>query len=604
MDGPADETRAGGGGREPKAAAGKVTVRDVAARAGVSGCTVSLVLSGHPRVSEATRRRVLAAAAALGYQRSDAVSRALRAVRTRGRVPYRDTIACVSASERLDGPLVRGQADPPGRPRRLLREMYRGLEARAAETGVRLDYFSLADQGAHKIAGALKARGIRSVILCARVYDPNLWDGALDAFGDFSRVALGACAAWRVPCLVVGANLLAAGRRAVLAAWQRGYRRLVIKSVPLGLDPERRFEAGVRLATRQFGLNLPLEILDSEIADREAVAARYMAASADCCFVGWASDEFVEAHMARGGRRGGRPGWIDWHANVQLHAPAITGIDQRDEEQARHAVDMALSQIEGSPGAPSSGLRELLFAPGWIEGASAPAHPNRRINLAADDSYPGLPSGRWAHVSFRGLQTSPLHTGADWQRTMPLPVLDPGEWRFHGVPFRLGGGREGARILVLRSLPCPAEGGRPLPEKAVLEVGRRVRAVYFLHACAYTASGAAVGAYRFRFAGGAEETVTLVAGRRELSSLPLPFACGGRANIQDWWPFVRQIESSAARPVCLVDVERRLGDMAYLYTLEWANPRPARRLERIEVEGAPGGKAMLALLAVALSVNA
>lgn len=48
----------------------KVTIRDVAAEAGVGIATASRALNHGPEVSEATRRRVLEAAAALGYRRS------------------------------------------------------------------------------------------------------------------------------------------------------------------------------------------------------------------------------------------------------------------------------------------------------------------------------------------------------------------------------------------------------------------------------------------------------------------------------------------------------------------------------------------------------
>ena len=66
----------------PPAAAPRVTIYDVAARAGVSQPTASLVLSNHPRarVAPATRQRVLDAAAAIGY-RPNVVARSL----TRGR---------------------------------------------------------------------------------------------------------------------------------------------------------------------------------------------------------------------------------------------------------------------------------------------------------------------------------------------------------------------------------------------------------------------------------------------------------------------------------------------------------------------------------------
>ncbi|RMF64629.1 MAG: LacI family transcriptional regulator, partial [Bacteroidetes bacterium] len=45
-----------------------VTIYDIAERSGVSIATVSRVFNNHARVSEATRRRVLEVAEALGYQ--------------------------------------------------------------------------------------------------------------------------------------------------------------------------------------------------------------------------------------------------------------------------------------------------------------------------------------------------------------------------------------------------------------------------------------------------------------------------------------------------------------------------------------------------------
>jgi LacI family transcriptional regulator len=63
------------------AGASSVTVKTVAAHAGVSAQTVSRVLRGTGYVSEATRAKVLAAVAAVGY-RPNAVGRSLRATRT------------------------------------------------------------------------------------------------------------------------------------------------------------------------------------------------------------------------------------------------------------------------------------------------------------------------------------------------------------------------------------------------------------------------------------------------------------------------------------------------------------------------------------------
>jgi len=60
----------------------RVRLKDVARAAGVSDATVSLALSGNPRISEATRRRVEAVARELGY-RPNVAARALRTEATR-----------------------------------------------------------------------------------------------------------------------------------------------------------------------------------------------------------------------------------------------------------------------------------------------------------------------------------------------------------------------------------------------------------------------------------------------------------------------------------------------------------------------------------------
>ncbi|MDN3357358.1 LacI family DNA-binding transcriptional regulator [Actinomadura sp. DC4] len=80
------------------------TIRDVAAEAGVSVSTVSLVLNSPDRVREPTRRKVLAAVEALGFvPKAEAVARARRGV---GRVgvlaPY---TSYPSAARRLAGVL-------------------------------------------------------------------------------------------------------------------------------------------------------------------------------------------------------------------------------------------------------------------------------------------------------------------------------------------------------------------------------------------------------------------------------------------------------------------------------------------------------------------
>ncbi len=71
------EDTGGRGSRSPRP-----TIRDIAARAGVSKSLVSLALGNAPRVAPATREAILAAAEELGYRRN-AAAQALGAHRTR-----------------------------------------------------------------------------------------------------------------------------------------------------------------------------------------------------------------------------------------------------------------------------------------------------------------------------------------------------------------------------------------------------------------------------------------------------------------------------------------------------------------------------------------
>ena len=81
-------------------AARRATISDVAREAGVSSSTASVVFSGKTRVSDATREKVLTAAAALGYTGPDPMAASLR----RGRSGI---VAVV-----LEGPLRAAFLDP------------------------------------------------------------------------------------------------------------------------------------------------------------------------------------------------------------------------------------------------------------------------------------------------------------------------------------------------------------------------------------------------------------------------------------------------------------------------------------------------------------
>lgn len=147
-----------------------VTIKDVAAAAGVAPSTVSYVLSGSRRVSERTRSAVRTAIDELGYH-PNAGARSLRSARTR-------VIA-------LALPLASSGYLPVGG-----RFMY-GLSRAAGELGYDLLLLTVRDDdaGAHGLERAARSRlADVAVIMGVEMEDPRI--GAMDALG-FPVVVLG-----------------------------------------------------------------------------------------------------------------------------------------------------------------------------------------------------------------------------------------------------------------------------------------------------------------------------------------------------------------------------------------------------------------------------
>lgn len=577
-----------------------VGLRDVAREAGVSVATASFALNGNPRCAEATRAAVADAARRLGYRKSDAVSRTLTAVRNRRLDAFRDTVACIAGGVKLDAALEQarapgGAAHPPFMGWTQLAVFARGLRIRAAETGVALDHFSLADQEPDAIAGVMRARGIRAAILSLRDAGFERAQRLVSALHGVRLVILGSCPLNPPPGTAIGCDLFAAGRRIFFEAWRAGYRRVVLCRPPPLLDPERRFEAGATFALGTFPGHPPLETLTAEQASGPALGGIFAAAGQETCFAGAIEPDLIPP--SPGKPRGGRPGWLSWHANL-IPQPEASGIDQRDEEQARCAVEEALAlSAEGGGGFHTRNDMELLLEPGWRAGASAPIWRNDHLNLLPDAPFEGA-TGPWKPLPLGRAATAVFRTDAPWRRLMPLPVLEPGTWYLHGVPFRVTATDSGgaAGLLLLASSTHPRERGTRLPSQAALGVGVRVRAINFLHTCGYIGQGGEIARYTFRYASGESVSAPLLAiGRPKPGSGPV-----AGANIQDWNPSFLHSATATARPVCLLDAALRPGDTGYAYVYRWTNPHPRRRLEGIRVEVDASKPAMFALCALTL----
>jgi DNA-binding LacI/PurR family transcriptional regulator len=136
-----------------------VTMKTIAAAAGVTQATVSMCLANNPRIPAATRARIRAVAEKLGYRPNPYVS-ALMRIRRQGRAHHdKPVIALVNG---LESAAAWRETAPP-----TVRLMREGAMERAALRGYRAQEFWLHQEGmsAERFSGMLHARGIHGLLL-------------------------------------------------------------------------------------------------------------------------------------------------------------------------------------------------------------------------------------------------------------------------------------------------------------------------------------------------------------------------------------------------------------------------------------------------------
>jgi LacI family transcriptional regulator len=135
----------------------RATLRDIAARAGVTRMTVSLALRGKAGVSPSTRRKILRLAKSLGYRPDPEVSKLLARIRRRAPAEIGSGLALLTSGS------------SPGDWKRLVteRKYVEGATERAGEYGYRLEEFWLNEHGMtrDRLASIIWNRGIEGVII-------------------------------------------------------------------------------------------------------------------------------------------------------------------------------------------------------------------------------------------------------------------------------------------------------------------------------------------------------------------------------------------------------------------------------------------------------
>ncbi|WP_411828060.1 LacI family DNA-binding transcriptional regulator [Luteolibacter sp. AS25] len=135
----------------------KITMKVVADALGVSASTVSRALKGDTRIGIETRTRIIEGAERLGYRPNPMLSVLMSARRRRDGSGEVGTVALVTDYHGTKG----------WREKDVCNWEYEGICRRADELGYRVEEFPMSDFGGdcEGLAGALKARGIRGVLL-------------------------------------------------------------------------------------------------------------------------------------------------------------------------------------------------------------------------------------------------------------------------------------------------------------------------------------------------------------------------------------------------------------------------------------------------------
>jgi LacI family transcriptional regulator len=205
-----------------------ITSHDVARRAGVSQPTVSRALRGDPRVAEATRERVMLAAAELGYVASELG----RSLRTR-------TARQIAMVADLRNALYPTLVEP--------------LHDRFAEHGLRM--VLLAERGDDQATyERVLDRSVDGVVLTTTLAGSSLSKGLLDRglpFVELNRLS----GRRRVDGVAADNRGGAAAMGRLLV--EQGHRRIAAVFGPENASTSRDREAGFRAALAESGIDLP-----------------------------------------------------------------------------------------------------------------------------------------------------------------------------------------------------------------------------------------------------------------------------------------------------------------------------------------------------------
>ncbi|MFF7605950.1 LacI family DNA-binding transcriptional regulator [Streptomyces parvulus] len=340
---------------------GRPTLEEVAARAGVGRGTVSRVINGSPRVSDATRAAVEAAVAELGYVPNTA-ARALAANRT-------DAIALV-----VPEPETRFFAEP------YFSDMLKGVGSELADTEMQLLLiFAGSDRERERLAQYLAAHRVDGVLLVSVHADDPLPD--LLSQLEIPAVISGPRSAAESLASVDSDNYGGA-RSAVEHLLSRGCRRIAHITGRLDVYGAQRRVDGYREALRDAGVAVDEDLIEAGdfTEDGGRRAMRELLRRAPDVDAVFAASDVTAAGARQVLREAGRRipddvalvGYDD-SAIARHMEPPLTSVRQPIEEMGRAMIDLLLTEIADRRPAASRGLErhQVVLATELVERTSS-----------------------------------------------------------------------------------------------------------------------------------------------------------------------------------------------------------------------------------------
>lgn len=330
----------------------RVTMKDVATKAGVSASTVCRALGLDPQIPAETRDRIKKVAAALGY-RPDPLLSAF-ALRRRGSSSEITTIAYITNFPAADQWMQNPFYGP----------MFKGATAQALRNGYRLEHFWMREPGmtAERLGRILSNRGIAAVCI-----GPTPEARSRINF-DWARFS----------CVTVGYSLLRPNLNrttphhfhGVLTAIRKlarlGYKRI---GLCLFARTSRRVDdlwlAGALLAQQYHpGVQVKVFLFNDETLGQ--IALWVAAQNIDVIL---SDNQIALQELKRHGIQ--IPGDVDYATlNWTKSEPEIAGINQRPDSIGAAAIDLVIAQLRRAErGIPTMPVTTMIEGE-WVNGPS------------------------------------------------------------------------------------------------------------------------------------------------------------------------------------------------------------------------------------------